>query len=85
MRKMLSKSIWTSGCAPIRKRMKVKVHVFCLGHFAMSKIEFESNFPIKYYIRDIASLRVNLSLITVQLSPSILGQFCEKLIFCFFP
>ena len=30
--------------------MKVKVHVFWLGHFAMSKIESESRFPIKYYI-----------------------------------
>ena len=30
--------------------MKVKVHVFWLRHFANSKIEFESSFPIKYYI-----------------------------------
>ena len=30
--------------------MKVKVHVFWLGHFAKSKIESESSFPIKYYI-----------------------------------
>ena len=29
--------------------MKVKVHVFCLGHFARSNIESESSFPIKYY------------------------------------
>ena len=30
--------------------MKVKVHVFWLGHFAMSKINFESSFPIKFNI-----------------------------------
>ena len=30
--------------------MKVKVHVFRLGHFARSKIESESIFLIKYYI-----------------------------------
>ena len=30
--------------------MKVKVHVFRLGHFARSKIEYESIFLIKYYI-----------------------------------
>ena len=36
-------------------------------------------------VRDIARLRINLSLKTVQLSPPIFGQFCEKLIFCFSP
>ena len=36
-------------------------------------------------IRDIASLHINLSLKTVQLSPPIFGKFCEKLIFWFFP
>ena len=45
---MLSKSILDLGKCPIRKRMKV--HVFWLGHFAMSKIKFESSFPLKYYI-----------------------------------
>ena len=30
--------------------MKVKVHVYRLGHFARSKIESESTFLIKYYI-----------------------------------
>ena len=30
--------------------MKVKVHVFRLGHFARSKIESESIILIKYYI-----------------------------------
>ena len=29
--------------------MKVKVHVFWLGHFARSKIKSESSFLIKYY------------------------------------
>ena len=33
-------------------------------------------------IRDIASLCINVSRKTVQLSPPILGKFCEKLIFC---
>ena len=38
-------------------------------------------------IRDIVGLRIDLSLKTVQLSPPIFGQFCEKikLIFCFSP
>ena len=35
--------------------------------------------------RDIASLCIILSLKTVQISPPILGHFCEKLIFCFSP
>ena len=39
----------------------------------------------KSFIWDIASFRINLSLKTVQLSPPIFGQVCEKLIFCFFP
>ena len=30
--------------------MKMKVHVFWLGHFARSKIESENIFLIKYYI-----------------------------------
>ena len=30
--------------------MKVKVHVFWLGHFPRSKIDLESMFLIKYYI-----------------------------------
>ena len=30
--------------------MKVKVHVFWLGHFVRSKLESESSFPIKYYV-----------------------------------
>ena len=36
-------------------------------------------------LRDVASLRINLSLKTVQLSHPIFYQFCEKLIFCFPP
>ena len=44
---------WTSGSAPTGKRVKVKVHVFWLGHFARSKIEYESIFLIKYYINTI--------------------------------
>ena len=40
----------------------------------------------KYLQRDIASLGINLSLKTVQLSPPIFGKFCKKkLIFCFSP
>ena len=50
MRKCFQNQFWTSGSAPIGKRMKVKLHVFWLGHMARSKIEFESSFPIKYYI-----------------------------------
>ena len=38
----------------------------------------------KNSIGDIASLRIILSLKTVQLSPPIFGKFCEKLIYCFF-
>ena len=37
------------------------------------------------WLRDIASLRIDLSLKPVQISPPIFAQFCEKLIFCFFP
>ena len=40
---------------------------------------------VLYSVRDIAILRINLSLKTVQLCPPIFGQFCEKLIFCFSP
>ena len=36
-------------------------------------------------LRDIASLRINLSLKTVQISPPIFGQFCEKKLFCYLP
>ena len=50
MRKMLSESILDLEKCPNRKRMKVKVHVFRLGHFARSKIESESIFLLKYYI-----------------------------------
>ena len=39
----------------------------------------------QYQIRDITSLRINLSLKTVQLSPPIFGQFCEKTNILFFP
>ena len=37
------------------------------------------------YIWDIASLCINLSLKTVQFSPPIFGQFCEKNNILFFP
>ena len=50
MRKCFQNQFWTSGSAPIGKCMKEKVHVFWLGHFARSKIESESSFPIMYYI-----------------------------------
>ena len=50
MRKMLSDSILDLGKCPNQKHMKVKVHVFRLGHFLMSKIKSESIFLIKYYI-----------------------------------
>ena len=36
-------------------------------------------------VRDIASLRVDLSLKTVQLSRPIFGHFVNKLVFWFFP
>ena len=39
----------------------------------------------KNHLRDIASLRINLSLKTVQLSPLIFGQFCEYIILLFCP
>jgi hypothetical protein len=37
----------------------------------------------KGFLRDIASLCINLNPKTVQFSPPIFGQFCEKLIFFF--
>ena len=40
---------------------------------------------ILLWLRDIASLCINLRLKTVQFSPHIFGQFCEKLIFSFYP
>ena len=36
-------------------------------------------------LRDIASLRINLSLKTVQFSRPIFGHFCEKIIISFSP
>ena len=36
--------------------MKMKVHVFRLGHFLRSKIEYESIFLINYYIFTILDL-----------------------------
>ena len=50
MKKTLSDSILDLGKSLNRKRMKVKVHVFQLGHFERSKIEYESIFLIKSYI-----------------------------------
>ena len=38
---------------------------------------------ILLWLRDIASLCINLRLKTVQFSPPICGKFCEKLIVCF--
>ena len=37
------------------------------------------------FIWGIASLRINISLKTVQLSPPIIGTFCEYIIFLFCP
>ena len=39
----------------------------------------------KNKVRDIASLRINLSLNTVHLSPPMFGQFCKKFSILFFP
>ena len=50
MKKSLQIQFWTSGSAPTGKRMKMKVHVFRLGHFPRLKIESESICLIKYYI-----------------------------------
>ena len=50
MRKCFQNQFWTLGSASIGKRMKVKVHVFRLGHFARYKIKSEIRFLIKYYI-----------------------------------
>ena len=50
MKNMLSDSILDLGKCPTGKRMKVKVHVFWLGHFARSKIKSEGIFLIKYCI-----------------------------------
>ena len=50
MRKMLSDLIFDLGKCPTGKRMKVKLYVFRLGHFARSKIESESIFLIKFFI-----------------------------------
>ena len=38
--------------------MKVKVHVFWLGHFARSKFESERSFPMKYYIITILKKKI---------------------------
>ena len=46
---MLSESIFGLGKCPNRKTHESK-SVFWLGHFASSKIESKSSFPIKYYI-----------------------------------
>ena len=40
---------WTLQSTPTGKCMKVKLHVFWLGHFVRSKIKSESIFLIKYY------------------------------------
>ena len=48
--KCFQKQFWTSGSAPTRKRMKVKVQIFQFGHFPRSKIVSESSFYTKSYI-----------------------------------
>ena len=60
-KKCFQNQFWTLGSVPIRKHMKVKLHIFWLGHFAMSKIEFASSFPIKYYIITILKYFLSLS------------------------
>ena len=50
---MLSDSILDLGSVSTGKCMKVKVHVFRLGHFARSNIESERIFLIKNYIINI--------------------------------
>ena len=56
IRKLLSKVIWTSGSAPTRKCMKVKVHIFQFGHFRWSKSSFDSSFLIKCYTISVLNL-----------------------------
>ena len=55
-----------------------------IRNFAIKKALFYVNLnKIFTCIRELASLCINLSLKTVQLSPLIFGKFCEKLIFYF--
>ena len=59
---------------------------YCNAQFGISKY-YKAHIESHKYedIRDIASLCINLSPKTVQFSPPIFGQFCEKLIFFFSP
>ena len=73
--------------------MKVKVHVFWLGHFARSKTEPESSFPIKYYIITIlkkklerfglylAKSKNGFPIVFSSLARKVLGFFQARLVF----
>ena len=59
------------------KKLRQKNRIFFIGSYIHTHQEASNFQNVRYSLRDIASLRINLSLNTVQLSPPMFGQFCE--------